>query len=159
MEGRPLGTSFPLPSCLKKTAHHSGEQCHCQACRRGDGSYWYICLMSSDFGSSDTAFKRFEGHAEEYFRARKCAGIRWLKPLISNKYNMMLHVYRSCFTLITWLKSTDCLWIFMSIRSGESKRKKKCFFFFSLGMLTQFVCFFGMLKQIKKMNRNVKTLE
>ena len=62
-----------------------------------------------------------------------------------------------CFTLVTSLKSTEFLGIFSSIKPDKNKRKKTNYFIsFSLGMLIQFVCFFGTLKLIWKMNRNVK---
>jgi len=70
---------------------------------------------------------------------------------------MMLHMPNYCFTLVTSLKSTEFLGIFSSIKPDKNKRKKTNYFIsFSLGMLIQFVCFFGTLKLIWKMNRNVK---
>lgn len=67
------------------------------------------------------------------------------------------------FTWMTWLKSTELLWIFTSIKTGESKCKKSDWLFFFLLFISYvdsiWFLFFGTLKQMQKMNRNVKTLE
>lgn len=101
--------------------------------------------------NSDIAFKIFESHAEEYCIVGNCAGIRWLTLLICN--NIMLHMSSSHFTWITWLKSTELLWFSAVLKQVSAKAKRPIdlffFFFFSLGMLNQFFCFFGTLQYRK----------
>lgn len=123
MEGKALGRSFPLPSCIKRMAYHSWWMVSSPTMRKGDGSSWNTY--------ADVFWVRFKWCNVQMVwrpcrRILQSRRVRWWpKPLISNKSDMMLDMHSSCFTLITWLKLAELLWDFTSVKLCENISKKK----------------------------------